>query len=52
MIVVAVMLGISPADRLEWATHFVIGNLLVLALMVGWLVECTAIGVMYWRDRR
>lgn len=52
VIVVAVTLGISPADRLEWATHFVIGNLLVLALMVGWLVECTAIGVMYWRDRR
>jgi hypothetical protein len=51
VIVVAVLLGISPADRLAWATHFVIGNLLVLVLMLGWLVECAAIAVMYWRDR-
>ncbi|CAN7221143.1 hypothetical protein LJR143_000671 [Pseudoxanthomonas sp. LjRoot143] len=48
----AVMLAFSPADRLAWATHFMIANLLVFALMWGWLCEYAATAVMYWRDRR
>lgn len=52
VITLAVTLGLSPADRLGWATHFMIGNLLVLALMCGWLVEYAATALMYWRDRR
>lgn len=48
----AVMLALSPADRLAWATHFMIANLLVFALMWGWLCEYAATAVMYWRDRR
>ncbi len=48
----AVMLGFSPAAKLEWASHFMIANLLVFALMWGWLCECVATAVMYWRDRR
>ena len=47
----AVTLGLSPADRLDWATPFLLGNLLVLALMVGWLAEHAATVVLYWRDR-
>ena len=49
---IAVLLGISPADRLQWATHFMIANLLVFALMWGWLVECVATALMYRGDRR
>ena len=48
----AVMLAFSPPDRLAWATHFMIANLLVFALMWGWLCEYVATAVMYWRDRR
>jgi len=48
----AVMLGFSPAEKLQWATHFMIANLLVFALMWGWLCEYAATVVYYWRDRR
>lgn len=48
----AVMLGFSPAARLQWATPFMIANLLVFALMWGWLCEYAATVVLYWRDRR
>lgn len=48
----AAMLAFSPADRLAWATHFMIANLLVFALMWGWLCEYAATAVMYWRDRQ
>lgn len=48
----AVTLGLSPPERLQWATPFLIGNLLILTLMLGWLVESAATAAMYWRDRR
>ena len=47
----AVMLGFSPAEKLRWASHMMIANLLVLALMWGCLVEYAATAVAYWRDR-
>jgi len=47
----AVLLGFSPADRLKWASHFMIANLLVFALMWGWLCEYAATVLLYWRDR-
>ena len=49
---IAAMLGFSPADRLQWATHFMVANMLVLALMSGWLFEYAATAAMYARDRR
>lgn len=52
VIALAVTLGLSPADRLAWATHFMIGSLLILMLMGGWLVENAATAALYWRDRR
>ena len=48
----AVLLGVSPPERLQWATHFMVANMLVFALMLGWLVEYAATAVMYLRDRR
>ena len=48
----AVMLGFSPPHRMQWATHFMIANMLVFALMWGWLVECAATVAMYWHGRR
>lgn len=51
VVALALMLGFSPADRLEWATHFMIGNLLVLSLMVACLFEHAAKAVLYLRDR-
>lgn len=51
VVVFAVMLGFSPAHRLGWATHFMIGNLLILGLMWGLLMEHLSRAVQYWRDR-
>lgn len=48
----ALTLAFSPAERLAWATHFMIANLLVFALMWGWLCEYVATAMLYWRDRR
>jgi uncharacterized membrane protein len=48
---IAVMLAFSPDAKLQWATHPMIANLLVFALMWGCLFEYAAIGVAYWRDR-
>lgn len=48
---IAAMLGFSPAEKLQWAKPFVIANLLVFALMWGWLCEYAATALMYWRDR-
>lgn len=52
LIGLAAMLAFSPSDRLAWATHFMIANLLVFALMWGWLCEYVATALLYWRDRR
>lgn len=52
VIAVAVTIGFSPPDRLLWASHFMLANLLVMALMCGWLVECAAAVAMYVGDRR
>ncbi|GAB3514487.1 hypothetical protein MNQ95_02160 [Pseudoxanthomonas daejeonensis] len=49
---IAVLLGFSPPARLQWANHFMVANLLVFALMWGWLVEYAATALMYLRDRR
>jgi len=51
-IALAVSLGFSPPDRLAWATHLGIANLLVFGLMLGWLVEYAATALMYVTDRR
>ena len=48
----AVTLAFSPADKLDWATHFMLANVLVFALMWGWLCEYAATAIYYWRDRR
>ncbi|TDK26122.1 hypothetical protein E2F46_05865 [Luteimonas aestuarii] len=48
----AVLFGFSPAERLQWATHAMIANLLVFALLWGWLVEHAAMAWMYAWDRR
>lgn len=52
VIALAVLLGFSPVDRLAWASHFMIANLIIATLMVGWLVEHAGKVWMYWRDRR
>ncbi len=49
---IAVMLSFTPATRLEWATPLMIGNLLIFALMWGWLCEYVATLAHYWKDRR
>ncbi len=49
---IAVMLGLTPADRLAWATPIMIAHLLVFALVWHCLVEYFVTAVSYWRDRR
>ena len=51
VVALAVTLGFSPAERLLWASHLMIANLLVLALMCGCLFEYATTAVAYWRDR-
>lgn len=48
----AVMFGLSPVDRLAWATPIVTAHLLVFALVWGCLVEYAVTAVSYWLDRR
>lgn len=48
---VAGILGLSPGDRLQWANHLVIANLLIFGMMVSCLFEYAATAVYYWRDR-
>lgn len=52
IVVLAAVLGFSPQDRLAWATHFSIANLLVVALMLAWLAEYAATALIYLADRR
>ena len=49
---IAVMLSFAPVERLAWATPLMLGNLLIFALMWGWLCEYAATLFLYWRDRR
>lgn len=49
---IAVMLSFTPASRLEWATPLMIGNVLVFALMWGWLCEYVAMLIHYSSDRK
>lgn len=48
---VAGVLGLSPQDRLQWASHLVIANLLILGLMLSCLLEYLGTAIYYWRDR-
>lgn len=48
----AVALGLSPAAKLQWASHFMVANLLVLAVMWGCLFEYAASAILHWRARR
>ncbi|WP_148040904.1 hypothetical protein [Montanilutibacter psychrotolerans] len=48
----AVLLGLSPASRLAWASHLMIANLLIFALMWSCFVEYAATAAYYWRERR
>lgn len=52
VVVVAVLLGFSPADRLQWATPLMLAHVMILILMVSNLVETAVQAVSYWRDRR
>lgn len=47
----AVTLGFSPADRLEWATGPVVAHLLIAMVMFGALFESLSAVVSYWKDR-
>lgn len=48
----AAALGFSPAGKLQWASHFMIANLLVLAVMWGCLFEYAASAALHYRYRR
>ena len=49
---IAVMLALSPAAKLAWASHLVIAHLLVFALVWGSVMEYAVIALSHWRDRR
>lgn len=47
----AALLGVSPEDRLQWASHLVIANLFIIGLMLSCLLEYVGTAIYYWRDR-
>lgn len=47
----AILLTFTPLEKIEWATPPMIGNLLIFALMWGWLCEYFATLWLYRRDR-
>lgn len=47
----AVTLGLTPADRLEWARPIVISHLLIFLLVLSSLVGCVGSVWLYRRDR-
>ena len=49
---IALLLGVSPAHKLRWASHFMVANLLVMALMWACLAEYIVVAVQYWQGRR
>jgi uncharacterized membrane protein len=49
---IALMLALSPASKLAWASHVAIAHLLVFTLIWGALVEFAVTAMSYWRDRR
>lgn len=49
---VAVMYGLSPPERLAWATPIATAHLLVFVLVWHCLVEYFVTALSYWRDRR
>jgi uncharacterized membrane protein len=52
LVALALLLGFSPPDRLQWATPLLLANLLLLLLMLSWLAETALTALSYWRDRR
>jgi uncharacterized membrane protein len=51
VIAIAVTLGVSPPQKLAWATPLTVAHMLVLALVWSSLFEYAAAAVQYWRDR-
>lgn len=51
VVVLMIMLGMSPAQKLEWATPPAVAFVLLLVLLLGWLFENAATICCYWRDR-
>lgn len=52
VIVYALLLGFSPAVKLQWASHLMIADMLVLALMWSCLFGHAAAALLYMRDRQ
>jgi hypothetical protein len=48
---VALAFAFSPLDRLGWARPMMLSNLMMVGLVATSLVEYTATGLSYWRDR-
>ena len=51
VIAVAVTLGLSPPETLDWARPIVIAHLLIFALVMTNVVGCVAAIVLHWRER-
>ena len=48
----AVMLGLSPPQRLTWVTPPVVATQMLFILLWSGIVDYATRGVLYWRDRR
>lgn len=51
MFVLAATMGLTPADRLAWATPLLLAHLLILIAMLSHWGEMAVQAVSYWRDR-
>ncbi|PKM09970.1 MAG: hypothetical protein CVV15_07345 [Gammaproteobacteria bacterium HGW-Gammaproteobacteria-5] len=48
---VMVTLGLSPAERLNWATPMMVAHMLLFALLWATLIEHAVAAIQYWHDR-
>jgi hypothetical protein len=48
----ALLLGFSPASKLEWSPPPMVAHLLIVGLILSCLVEYAVTALSYWRDRR
>jgi hypothetical protein len=48
----ALLLGFSPASKLDWAPPPMIAHLLIVGLILSCVVEYGVTALSYWRDRR
>lgn len=52
VVAIAILLGFSPASRLQELNYPALAQMLMASVLLGFLVDYLVIAALYWRDRR